>query len=70
MLKRIIMSLTAVIFILGAGSSFAVTLNSAGLWPGVTTKENVISLYGEPMHMDEDAFGLDRYSYEKDGISL
>jgi hypothetical protein len=70
MLKRIIMSLTAVMFLLGAGSSFAFTLNSAGLWYGVTTKENVISLYGKPMHVDKVASGMDKYIYEKDGIRL
>jgi hypothetical protein len=70
MLKRIIMSLTAVMFLLGAGSSFAVTLNSAGLMYGETSKENVISLYGWPMYMDKDTSGMDRYIYEKDGIRL
>lgn len=70
MLKRIIMSLTAVMFLLGAGSSFAVSLNPAVLWYGMTTKENVMTLYGDPMHADKDRIGRDRFIYEKEGIRL
>ncbi len=70
MLKRIIMSLTAVMFLLGAGSSFAVSLNPALLWYGVTTKGNVITLYGDPMRVEKDRIGRDRFIYEKGGIRL
>ncbi len=70
MLKRIILSLTAVMFLLGAGTSFAASLNSAYLMNGETTKAKVISLYGEPMHIDKDTSNRDRYIFDKNGIRL
>lgn len=70
MLKRIIISLTAVMFLLGAGSSFAASLSNSYLMNGETTKAKVISLYGEPMHIDKDTSNRDRYIFEKDGIRL
>ena len=70
MLKRIIMSLTAVMFVLGAGSSFAASLSTVGILNGETTKAEVMSLHGEPMHIDKDTSNRDRYIYEKNESRL
>ncbi len=70
MLKRMVLSLTAVMFLLGAGTSFAASLSSTYLMNGETTKAEVIRLYGEPMHIDKDTSNRDRYIFEKDGIAL
>jgi hypothetical protein len=56
MLKKIVISLSAVAFILGAGTSFAASLNSTHLMNGQTTKAEVISLYGEPKDKSNDKF--------------
>ncbi len=64
MLKKIVISLSAVAFILVAGTSFAASLNSIGLMNGDTTKAEVISKLGEPTHKSNDKFiyqeGADR----------
>ncbi len=64
MLKKIVISLSAVAFILGAGSSFAASLNSIHLMNGQTTKAEVISLFGEPTDKSNEKFiyqeGADR----------
>ena len=70
MLKKIVISLSAVAFILGAGSSFAASLNSAYLMNGETTKAKAISLFGEPVHIDKDTSNRDRYIFEKKGTRL
>jgi hypothetical protein len=70
MLKKIVISLSVVAFILGAGSSFAASLNSAYLMNGQTTKAEVTSLYGEPIHIDKDTSNRDRYIFEKNGTRL
>ena len=70
MLKRIIISLTAVMFFLGAGSSFAVSLDNIYLMNGETTKGKVISLFGDPMQIDKDTSNRDRYIFEKNGTRL
>ncbi len=56
MLKKIVISLSAVAFILGAGSSFAASLNSIHLMNGQTTTAEVISFYGEPQDNSNDKF--------------
>ena len=56
MLKKIVISLSAVAFILGAGTSFAASLNSAYLMNGNTTKAEVISLFGEPKDKSNEKF--------------
>ena len=70
MLKRMIISLTAVMFLLGVGSSFAASFSSMHLVRGETTKAKVISLFGEPTHIDKDTSNRDRYIYEKNGSRL
>ncbi len=70
MLKKIVISLSAVAFILGAGSSFAASLNSAYLMNGETSKAKVIGLFGEPIHIDKDTSNRDRYVFEKNGTRL
>jgi hypothetical protein len=70
MLKRTMISLTAVMFLLGAGSSFAASLSTSYLMNGETTKAKVTSLYGEPMHIDKDTSNRDRYIFEKNGTRL
>ncbi len=70
MLKKIVISLSAVAFLLGAGTSFAASLSSAYLMNGETTKTEVISLFGEPAHIDKDTSNRDRYIFEKNGTRL
>jgi hypothetical protein len=70
MLKKIVISLSAVAFLLGAGTSFAASLSNSYLMNGETTKAKVTSLYGEPAHIDKDTSNRDRYIFEKDGIRL
>jgi hypothetical protein len=70
MSKRMILSLTAVMFLLGAGSSYAASLSSSYLMNGATSKAKVISRFGEPIHIDKDTSGRDRYIFEKNGTRL
>ena len=70
MLKKIVISRSAFAFILGAGTSFAASLNSTHLMNGQTTKAEVTSLYGEPIHIDKDTSNRDRYIFEKNGTRL
>ena len=70
MLKKIVISLSAVAFILGAGTSFAASLDNIYLMNGDTTKTKVISLFGEPVHIDKDTSNRDRYVFEKNGTRL
>jgi hypothetical protein len=70
MLKKIVISLSAVAFILGAGSSFAASLSSVGIINGETTKAEITSKFGEPMHIDKDTSNRDRYVYEKNQSRL
>ena len=70
MLKKIVISLSAVMFLLGAGSSFAASLDNIYLMNGETTKEKVISLFGDPMQIDKDTTNRDRYIFEKKGTRL
>ncbi len=70
MLKRIIISLTAVMFLLGAGSSFAASLSSTRIMNGETSRADVESLFGEPIHSGKDVSGKEKISYEKDGTTL
>ena len=70
MLKKIVISLSAVAFILGAGTSFAARLNSAHLLYGNTTKEEVISKFGEPAHMDKDIYGNEKFIFQEDSVRL
>ncbi len=65
MLKKIVISLSAVAFILGAGSSFAASLNNTHLMNGETTKAEVISLFGEPQDKSNDKF-----IYQEDSVRL
>ncbi len=65
MLKKIVISLSAVAFILGAGTSFAASLNSAYLLNGETTKAEVISMFGEPKDKSNEKF-----IYQKDSVRL
>ncbi len=65
MLKKIVISLSAVMFLLGAGSSFAASLNSTHLMNGETTKAEVISRFGEPAHMDKDIYGNEKVIYQR-----
>ncbi len=64
MLKKTVISLSAVAFILVAGTSFAASLNSTHLMNGQTTKAEVISMLGEPQDKSNDKFiyqeGADR----------
>ncbi len=64
MLKKIVISLSAVAFILGAGSSFAASLSTTYLMNGETTKSEVISRFGEPTLMDKDIYGNDKAIYQ------
>lgn len=70
MLKKIVISLSAIAFILGAGTSFAARLNTAYLMNGETTKADVISKFGEPAHMDKDIYGNEKFIYEEDAVRL
>ncbi len=70
MLKRIVLSLTTVMFLLGAGSSFAASLSNTYLMNGATTKADVISKFGEPVHMDKDIYGNEKFIYEEDAVRL
>ncbi len=65
MLKKTVISLSAVAFILGAGTSFAASLNSTHLMNGQTTKAEVISLFGEPQDKSNDKF-----IYQEDSVRL
>ena len=70
MLKKIVISLSAVMFLLGAGSSFAASINSTHLMNGETTKAEVISMYGEPVEMDKTVYGDEKLIYVKDSVRL
>ncbi len=65
MLKKTIISLSAVAFILVAGTSFAASLNSTYLMNGQTTKAEVISMLGEPSDKSNDKF-----IYQEDSVRL
>ena len=65
MLKKTVISLSAVVFILVAGTSFAASLNSTHLMNGQTTKAEVISLFGEPQDKSNDKF-----IYQEDSVRL
>ncbi len=70
MLKRMILSLTAVMFLLGAGTSFAASLSSMRLFNGHTTKSDVVSLFGEPENISKDQSGREKYIYDRNGSRL
>ena len=70
MLKKIVISLSAVAFILGASTSFAASLSSTGIMNGETTKAEVTSKFGEPTSSSRDASGNEKYIYVKDGSRL
>ncbi len=71
MLKRIVLSLTAVMFLLGAGTSFAASLNnSIFIENGETTKADVVSMFGEPDLISKDMAGRDKYIYDRKGATL
>ncbi len=65
MLKKIVISLSAVAFILGAGTSFAASLNSTHLMNGETTKSEVFSKFGEPTNMSKDLYGNEKVIYQE-----
>jgi hypothetical protein len=65
MLKKTVISLSAVAFILVAGTSFATSLNSTHLMNGKTTKAEVISMLGEPNDKSNDKF-----IYQEDSVRL
>ncbi len=48
----------------------AASLSSIYLKNGKTTKAEVVSLFGEPMHIDKDTSGKDRYIFEERGSRL
>jgi hypothetical protein len=70
MLKRIVISLSAVMFLLGAGTSFAAKINSLYLINGETSKAKVLSLFGEPEHITKDQSNREKFVYERDGARL
>ena len=63
MLKKIIMSLSAVMFLLGTGTAFAVDANSVHITNGKTTKAEVLELFGEPKEMSTNLYGKEVYRY-------
>ena len=70
MLKKIVISLSAVAFILSAGSLFAASLSSVGIINGESSKADVVSLFGEPGITSKDQSGNEKYIYEQDGTRL
>ena len=48
----------------------ASSLSTMYLKNGKTTKEEVLSLFGEPMHIDKDTSNRDRYIFEKNNTRL
>ncbi len=70
MLKRIIISLAAVMFLFGAGTSFAASLNAASLMSGETTKAEVISMFGEPVEIDKTVYGDEKLIFVEDSVRL
>ena len=70
MLKKIVLSLSAVVFLFVAGTSFAADLNSAYIMNGKTSKAEILSLFGEPGDISKDGAGRDKYIYVRDGSRL
>ena len=70
MLKKIVLSFAAVIFLLGSGASFAADLNEIYIMNGETTKSDVLKLFGEPDNISTDIAGREKVMYEREGSFL